>query len=463
MLPFMTIETNTVADWQQAINGVSPAVAQVVATVVQQHSEALANHFYRVMMDDAEAAAFLSNDTVQTRLKPGIQRWMLLLFQGTGTDAQAVAALQRHVGDVHARAEIPVGLVSRGMRVLKAHIRGLLVQSALDRQGLVDAVGYVGGLMDLAFSEMSAAYVAAHEKGARTDEMFRMVTAGQNPALERHKQLAALSDWENSVLRVLASGAPARPMATIRSSAFGLWVQHKAPLLFDETLELAGITDKMQHMDAHLLPLLGQDPAPPPQGLAHKATLLGEFLAHLEEIRFLVNAMFDRILDMEVGRDVLTQLYNRRFLPTILRREVEVARRQRNTFCVLMIDVDHFKRVNDEHGHETGDRVLQAMAALLLAHSRVSDFFFRYGGEEFLGVINEVDASQAMALAEKMRARIEQAAIPISDDKTLRVTVSIGVAMHAGHPDYSHLINQADTALYEAKRTGRNRVVQATA
>ena len=95
----------------------------------------------------------------------------------------------------------------------------------------------------------------------------------------------------------------------------------------------------------------------------------------------------------------------------------------------------------------------------------ICDFQCGQDGTQARANMNNYDSRlQSMsALAEKMRARIEQAAIPISDDKTLRVTVSIGVAMHAGHPDYSHLINQADTALYEAKRTGRNRVVQATA
>ena len=105
----MTIETNTVADWHEAITAVSPAVAQVVAAVLQQHAEELAAHFYQVMMADPEAAPFLSHDTVQSHLKPGIQRWMRVLFQGPGSDPKAVAALQRHVGDVHARADIPVG------------------------------------------------------------------------------------------------------------------------------------------------------------------------------------------------------------------------------------------------------------------------------------------------------------------------------------------------------------------
>jgi diguanylate cyclase len=141
-----------------------------------------------------------------------------------------------------------------------------------------------------------------------------------------------------------------------------------------------------------------------------------------------------------------------------MRRALLLARRHENAFGVLMLDVDHFKRVNDDHGHEIGDRVLQSVASLLISHGRASDFYFRYGGEEFLAVLNEVTEADAMAVADKIRARVEAADISLAEGKTIRVTISIGVAMHNGHPDYRHLINRADEALYEAKRTGRNRV-----
>lgn len=459
----LSVDTDTLADWHQVKHAVPADVTRIVSTLVALHSAELATDFYRAMMEDADATAFLSHDTVQLRLKPGIQRWMAALFGAPDGDLVAVAAMQRQVGEVHARAAIPVALVSRGMRHLKGRIHELLILSDLDREGLVRAAGYVGGMMDLAMSEMSSAYFRSHERGARTDETFRMVTAGQNAALERHKQLGALAEWENGILRALATGSTLGSTSTLRSSAFGLWVQHKAPLLFDESTELGRIIEQIAQMDATLLPLVvsARQPPGPSGGGGDAGSVLRDFLAELEETRYLVNTLFDRLVDMEVGRDVLTQLYNRRFLPTILRRELEVARRQQNSFAVLMIDVDHFKRVNDEHGHETGDRVLQHMATLLLAHGRASDFFFRYGGEEFLAVVNEVDEAQAMAVAEKIRTRVEQADIPLSDDRSLRITVSIGLAMHDGHPDYRHLVNRADEAVYMAKRAGRNQVVRA--
>ena len=457
----MNTDTNTLHDWEEVVSAVPEDVAASVARTIQAHSAELAQGFYAVMMADPEAAKFLSHDAVHSRLKPAIQRWMVMLFGGHGSDPVALAALQRQVGDVHARAEIPVGLVSRGMRHLKVRVRELLVPSELDREGLVNAVGYVGGLMDLAFSEMSAAYLRAHEKGARTDETFRLVTAGQNLALERHKQLGALTEWENAVLRALATTAPLDAVPQLRASAFGLWVQHKAPLMFDASNELLTIGEQIQQLDQTLMPLLVSNQA---SGLGQEGSgVLRDFLASMEEIRFVLNTVFDRLVDMEVGRDVLTQLYNRRFLPTILRRELEMARQHHNPFAVLMIDVDHFKRVNDTHGHEVGDRVLQHISVVLQGQARASDFVFRYGGEEFLAVINEVAPDQAQNVANKIRSRIEESVLTLSEQLSLQVTVSVGVAMHDGHPDYRHLINRADQALYEAKRSGRNRVVMSQA
>lgn len=458
----LTLDRDPDADWQQVLARVPSHILNVVGGLVSSHRAELAQHFYSTMLADAEAGRYLSHEAVQTRLNPSIQRWMETLFGGRHDQPETMAAMQRQVGEVHARAEIPMGLVSRGMRLLKARVFELLVGSSLSRDDLVCAVEYVGSLMDLAFAEMSQAYVRSHEQGARTDEMFRMVTAGQNAALERHRQLAALTDWENLVLRALATGVQLSTVSSLRASAFGLWIQHKAPLLFDEPRELARINDHIELMDDTLLPVISREQqAQDPEVRNGQSVALRDFLADLEEMRFLVNVLFDRLTDLEAGRDVLTQLYNRRFLPTIMRRELALARRQANSFALVMIDVDHFKRVNDEHGHESGDRVLQHMAALLLAHGRASDFFFRYGGEEFLAVINEVDPSQALAVAEKIRARIEQADVLLGEGQRLRLTVSLGVAMYNGHPDYRHLINRADAALYTAKREGRNRVCMA--
>jgi diguanylate cyclase len=171
--------------------------------------------------------------------------------------------------------------------------------------------------------------------------------------------------------------------------------------------------------------------------------------------------MFENLVSMESGRDSLTQLFNRRFLPAVLAREIDIAMSQNKTFALLMVDIDYFKSINDQHGHQAGDRVLQQVSSLLQHSVRAGDFVFRYGGEEFLLLLVEVGLQQAMNLAEKIRHRVETETIPILNGQELQTTVSMGVALFDGHPDYQHLVSRADEALYRAKNKGRNRCLSA--
>ncbi|HSD61816.1 MAG TPA: diguanylate cyclase [Burkholderiales bacterium] len=153
--------------------------------------------------------------------------------------------------------------------------------------------------------------------------------------------------------------------------------------------------------------------------------------------------------------DPLTGLYNRRYLDENLAREFDRSRRHRLPLSVIMCDVDHFKRYNDRHGHERGDRVLQTVARLMLAALRTHDLPCRYGGEEFLAVLPSTAQGGALAMAERLRRDIAEA-----DMDAERVTVSIGVASFPqfGADSPQALVEAADRALYEAKRAGRNQV-----
>lgn len=156
--------------------------------------------------------------------------------------------------------------------------------------------------------------------------------------------------------------------------------------------------------------------------------------------------------------DGLTGLFNRRHLDETLAIEMERALRYNSPLSIMMFDVDHFKRFNDEHGHDQGDRVLQAIAQSLQEHVRKVDVPCRYGGEEFLAILPGTNQAGAIIVAERLRHSIEQLTVD-----GLRVTISIGVAtipaLDAHRPDL--LIEAADQALYRAKHAGRNQVVAA--
>ena len=159
-------------------------------------------------------------------------------------------------------------------------------------------------------------------------------------------------------------------------------------------------------------------------------------------------------------RDGLTKAFNKKYFLDRLETEIAYARRHQAHLSLLMFDVDHFKRVNDNHGHLAGDYVLQRLAKVAAATVRTEDVFARYGGEEFGVICRGVTLASAGILAERLRATVE-ATVFDHEGTRLPITISVGVA---GHPEVqiengAQLIAAADAALYEAKRGGRNRVL----
>ena len=161
--------------------------------------------------------------------------------------------------------------------------------------------------------------------------------------------------------------------------------------------------------------------------------------------------------------DALTGLANNRFFRTEVAREARRAERFDHELSLVLFDVDDFKQVNDTYGHLQGDEVLKAIGRILKTESRAIDVTARYGGEEFVVALPETALDGAVELAERIRTRLEEEAIPSVDGgEPLRVTASFGTAtLPDAAPDVRALIEAADTALYEAKRKGKNRVVSA--
>jgi len=165
------------------------------------------------------------------------------------------------------------------------------------------------------------------------------------------------------------------------------------------------------------------------------------------------------LLREETIHDHLTGLYNRRYLDEMFSREISRANRGGSPLSVLMMDIDHFKKVNDVYGHPAGDQVLKNLGEILLAGTRRADIVCRYGGEEFVIILVEASTKNAVQCAEKLRKIVEDMTVFYQGD-TLCITVSVGVATY---PDNSQngdeLLDMADQALYAAKQAGRNRTM----
>jgi len=159
--------------------------------------------------------------------------------------------------------------------------------------------------------------------------------------------------------------------------------------------------------------------------------------------------------------DGLTGLYNRRHEMIRLGEEIERAKRYHEPLSVLMIDLDHFKRINDEYGHLCGDEVLKSFSRLLVDACRTTDIVARYGGEEFVAILPNTEVRQANSLANRICDHTRTKAF-IYEDTQLAATCSIGIAVyHSGPCDAEKLMGKADTALYESKNSGRDRVTVA--
>jgi diguanylate cyclase (GGDEF)-like protein len=191
-----------------------------------------------------------------------------------------------------------------------------------------------------------------------------------------------------------------------------------------------------------------------------KSQITGQLLERSIRYAMERNRLLKQIRELAV-RDALTGLYNRRELHRFLDYELVKSRRYKHPFSILLIDIDHFKEINDRFGHRFGDEVLQQVAQVLLKHTRGCDLPARYGGDEFIIVLPETPAGQAWFGAERLRKQVEKLSFqPDTRAFNLAITISTGIAEFPGDTDSGELlIDLADKALYQAKRQGCNQAV----
>lgn len=450
------------SDLSAALPADSAAVTTLLRETAALEAAGIVAHFYEVLSADAAAAAFLSHDVVQARLKPSLVHWLtdLMAEEPSGAGKASDAEKQRVIGEIHARIRLPAHLMLEGAMVLKAGFAAGLRRHSPDAATLAAALASMHARMDTALYQMVAAYVVSSSERAQAHEAFRLFAAGPESALDRESQRAALMEWLQGVLSALLDFGSELRLHPIRSSAFGLWVTHRAGVIFQGLPGLEALDASLTQIDRLILPQLGEARD---EGGGRLTALVGRLNAVIDEIKFLLNDLFQIVAGNQEGRDPLTRTLNRRFLSAVLGRETAIAQRDDTRYALLMLDVDHFKQINDRWGHTAGDAVLRDVAEILLDGVRLSDFVFRYGGEEFLLVLIESGEEHARVVAERLRLALEAAPMRLPDGSSTHVTASIGLAVFDGHPDYAALIERADAALYVAKRAGRNRVQVAAA
>jgi diguanylate cyclase len=185
--------------------------------------------------------------------------------------------------------------------------------------------------------------------------------------------------------------------------------------------------------------------------------------SNLEKSRLQVASLRSKLVEAQaIGmRDALTSLGNRRSFDSNLTKEIKEAKAQKTEMCLMMGDLDHFKKINDSYGHPFGDRVLKYFAELLLKHIKDGDIAARLGGEEFAVILPRTNLESATRLTDQIRSRLEKQQWMNAQSGQLfsKITASFGIVQLDDSDDSETLVKRADTMLYEAKRAGRNRII----
>jgi diguanylate cyclase (GGDEF)-like protein len=194
----------------------------------------------------------------------------------------------------------------------------------------------------------------------------------------------------------------------------------------------------------------------PEQPLRLAATIADHLALSLANLKLRETLRFQSI------EDPLTGLFNRRYMEEALHRELARIKRQNSSMAVIMLDVDHFKKLNDTYGHDLGDNVLRELGRFLNNRVRTEDIPCRYGGEEFALILTDIPMDSAITKAEDICTGIAETLMIHCRDQVLSITVSMGVAAYPNHGENADdILQAADAALYQAKEAGRNRVIAA--
>ncbi|MBI0550066.1 diguanylate cyclase [Pectobacterium parmentieri] len=442
------------SEWMQLITTTSQKSFNLLQTLAAQKASDFADKFYSYMLKDQEASLFLSSQQVHDRLHGSMSKWIVDILTNTGSHLADLINYQRKIGQIHARIGIPVDLVERGARRLKWQLYEDIAQAADDKALCFDAMRYASISMDIAIEIMNKTYSQSHDLAAKNEESYRLFSILENASMERERQNASLLNWENAFIFSVATGTPLSSIQDLSDSEFGLWFNHKGKSSFSNIQGIRTIATIITETDDYIRNysntalLTQQDYAP----------LLKAVRSKIYKINMLLGSLFDEVQKLESGKDTLTLLLNRRFLPTILRHEISLTMHSNTPLSIAMIDIDHFKSVNDTYGHAAGDSILKRIAEILYESTRNSDYVFRYGGEEFMIVLIETPKVAAHTIIERLRKKIQDHTIHLQNGESVTMTISAGIAVYSGHPDYECLIKAADDALYQAKANGRNRI-----
>jgi diguanylate cyclase (GGDEF)-like protein len=240
----------------------------------------------------------------------------------------------------------------------------------------------------------------------------------------------------------------------LRNRAFTTWEQRPYVFKFRNTRPITGVTEYM-YQNCTFIPVIGTT------GQVQNLAVIVYDVTDIATSKLELSAANDRLAELS-RTDGLTGLYNRAYWEELFHTEFMRQQRLARDMCLIMFDIDHFKKVNDNYGHQAGDDVIRAVSNAIQVNSRATDISGRYGGEEFSILLIDSDEDNTLAFAERLRQKIESTAVD-TEAGTLKVTVSLGISIwRESFEHHGQWIEAADQALYQSKEGGRNRTTVAS-
>ena len=439
------------AEWKSICEQFSAQDLNYTFQFISEHCSVFVTDFYKQMMSEEYPSSFISADVVKTRLKNTLHKWLIDSFEVPLKGTYDEIVKQQFVaGEVHARIGVPSWLIMHGIRQIKVRVFHFLYES--QPENALRVADYIVHILSFASEIMCQAYEEKLEVHNDIKHSYRLFSAMQDVAIQKDKQRGSLLDWENDLMFKVFSDYVHIDHPLVSKSEFGLWFIHKAAYAFASSDQVPVIVEAIATVDELALQIMsGKDKAT-------SIVLIQQMRAKNREILLLVDQLFQVAEYVNAGNDSLTQLLNRRYLSTIVSREIHFARKNDAPLTLLALDADYFKKINDRWGHSAGDKALQVLADVIIEHTRGSDYAFRIGGEEFLLLLIDTDMKKAKIVAESIRTGIEKTTVCADIGVNFNFTISIGLTQYNGHPDYQRFLDAADTALYAAKHNGRNNV-----
>ncbi len=442
-------------DFKDIFTAETNALLEAHRPLIEQAADKVAKTFYNVLLEHDMARAFLNEDVVQQRLLQAQKTWIIETLAPHAPDEKAdFEARQAHIGLVHARIDLPLQLMTLGVRLQKRAFFDTLFK-AEDATTLseehVQLYLAINEVLDYATYLINEAYMRYESELEGETRLFATTYASSDLALEILNVNSNLQNWLIDILSTSDENVACTEIRNIDETEFWLWVEHRLAQLGDSFRSTTAIGKAFTALEDFRQTC--------EEGI--QQDWRGTLKTLIKRLSHSLQLLSEEVSEDTNNRDPLTQLLSRRILDGTLRREHHQVRAHDGDYALLMIDVDHFKQINDTYGHTIGDAVLKEVAQIIRQNLRVTDLAFRYGGEEILVVLPISKGANPMPIAEKLRKAVSEGVHHGDETPDLQVTISIGVSQYSRHPhpDYIHLIKEADAALYQAKKAGRNRVV----